>query len=87
MGDACCLTCAPKPLKSANASRPDSRCRKCRKAAGEESPGSMETRCRVTPGEGNLRESATESKPPQLGRKTFSGVRVKGWSKSPPRHW
>src|SRR6185437_12874474 len=31
---------------------------------GEESPGSTETRCRVTPGEGDLRESATESKPP-----------------------
>ena len=36
---------------------------------GEESPGSMETRCRVTPGGGDLRESATESSPP-------SGVRV-----------
>ena len=32
----------------------------------EESPGSMETRCRVTPGGGNPRESATESKPPDL---------------------
>ncbi len=31
--------------------------------AGEESPGSTGTRCRVTPGEGDLRESATESKP------------------------
>ena len=30
----------------------------------EESPGSTETRCQVTPGEGNLRESATEIKPP-----------------------
>ncbi len=33
-------------------------------AAGEESPGSMEARCRVTPGGGDPRESATESKPP-----------------------
>eukprot|EP00465_Bigelowiella_longifila_P003887 CAMPEP_0185262034 /NCGR_PEP_ID=MMETSP1359-20130426/10288_1 /TAXON_ID=552665 /ORGANISM="Bigelowiella longifila, Strain CCMP242" /LENGTH=43 /DNA_ID= /DNA_START= /DNA_END= /DNA_ORIENTATION= len=32
----------------------------------EESPGSTEARCRVTPGEGDLRESATESKPPGL---------------------
>lgn len=36
----------------------------CLKAAGEESPGSMERRCRVTPGGGDPRESATESKPP-----------------------
>ncbi len=28
---------------------------------GEESPGSMEMRCRVTPGGGNPRESATET--------------------------
>lgn len=34
------------------------------KVAGEESPGSMEKRCRVTPGGGDPRESATESKPP-----------------------
>ena len=32
----------------------------------EESPGSTETRCRVTPGGGDPRESATESKPPTL---------------------
>ena len=31
---------------------------------GEESPGSTETRCRVTPGGGDPRESATESSPP-----------------------
>lgn len=31
---------------------------------GEESPGSTGTRCRVTPGGGDPRESATESKPP-----------------------
>ena len=30
----------------------------------EESPGSTEMRCRVTPGGGNPRESAAESKPP-----------------------
>ena len=49
-------------------SRPDGRSGKCRKAAGEESPGSMETRCRVTPGGGDPRESATESKPPRQPR-------------------
>ena len=32
---------------------------------GEESPGSTEKRCRLTAGEGNLRESATENKPPE----------------------
>jgi len=31
---------------------------------GEESPGSTETRCRLTAGGGDPRESATESKPP-----------------------
>ena len=55
---------------------------------GEESPGSTETRCRVTPGGGDPRESATESKPP--ARKRPSGrlpapVRVKGCGKSAPR--
>src|SRR5690606_15487520 len=49
---------------------------------GEESPGSMETRCRLTAGGGDPRESATESKPPR-----FSVARVKGWGKSPPRDW
>jgi hypothetical protein len=33
---------------------------------GEESPGSMEARCRITSGGGNPRDSATESKPPRL---------------------
>ena len=53
---------------------------------GEESPGSMETRCRVTPGGGDPRESATESKPPRIafGR---GGVRGKGCGKSAPRAW
>ena len=33
----------------------------------EESPGSMGTRCRVIPGGGDPRESATENKPPGAG--------------------
>ncbi len=37
---------------------------RCLKRTSEESPGSMEKRCRVTPGGGDPRESATESKPP-----------------------
>ena len=40
---------------------------------GEESPGSTEARCRVTPGGGNPRESATESKPPVLPRQGGQG--------------
>ncbi|TCS65741.1 hypothetical protein EDD52_103158 [Primorskyibacter sedentarius] len=30
----------------------------------EESPDSLRQRCRVTPGQGNLTESATENRPP-----------------------
>ena len=50
--------------------------------SGEESPGSTETRCRLTAGGGDPRESATENRPPVR----FAGpVRVKRWGKSPPR--
>jgi hypothetical protein len=70
---------------------------------GEESPGSMEARCRITSGGGDPRESATESKPPAFAsglrrgrpaslshRSSAScegGVRVKGCGKSAPRAW
>ena len=57
--------------------------RPLRARAGEESPGSMEARCRITSGGGDPRESATESKPP-LGP-SDPGVRVKGCGKSAPR--
>ena len=62
----------------ATASRPGGRTRDSRKAAGEESPGSMETRCRITSGGGDPRESATESKPPAFafGRRRGKGERV-----------
>ena len=36
--------------------------------AVEESPGSTRQRCRVTPGGGNPRESATENRPPRAAR-------------------
>jgi hypothetical protein len=49
----------------------------------EESPGSTKTRCRVMPGGGDPRESATESKPPDRSGQ----VRVKGCGKSAPRAW
>jgi hypothetical protein len=67
-------------------SRPDGRCRDCGRLwpiqanPVEESPGSMETRWRLTAAGGDPRESATESKPPGLAR-----VRVKGCGKSAPR--
>lgn len=44
-------------------SRPDGRFRNGRKAAGEESPGSNDMRCRITSGGGDPRESATENEP------------------------
>src|SRR6516164_3955181 len=43
---------------------------------GEESPGSTEVRCRVTPGGGDPRESATERTPPAPLR--FAGAGGKG---------
>jgi hypothetical protein len=50
----------------------------------EESPGSTEARCRVTPGGGDPRESATESTPP-VRRCIGRPVRVKRRGKSAPR--
>ncbi len=46
----------------------------------EESPDSTRQRCRVTPGGGNPRESATENRLPDPGQE-----KVKRWGKSPPR--
>ncbi len=55
-------------------------------SAGEESPGSTGTRCRVTPGGGDPRESATESRPPAgAGPRSGLRVRVKGCGKGAPR--
>ena len=48
----------------------------------EESPDSTRQRCRVTPGRGNPRESATEN-----SLLLFAEVRVKRWGKSPPQSW
>ena len=52
---------------------------------GEESPGSTEVRCRVTPGGGDPRESATESTPPACLRFAGRVARVKRCGKSAPR--
>jgi len=57
-------------------------CTRAGNRASEESPGSTETRCRITSGGGDPRESATENRPPAR----FAGTaRVKRWGKSPPR--
>ena len=64
-------------LPSTRCRRPDGR---SRREAGEESPGSTEIRCRVTPGGGDPRESATESRPPAgsgFGRAAGKGERVR----------
>jgi hypothetical protein len=56
------------------------------RAAGEESPGSTGLGCRVTPGGGNPRESATETnRLPKPTRRRQ--VRVKRCGKSAPRSW
>src|SRR5260370_42567412 len=47
---------------------PDGRMAALRVLRGEESPGSTEARCRVTPGGGDPRESATENIPPSPNR-------------------
>jgi len=47
---------------------------------GEESPGSIDIRCRITPGGGNPRESATENEPPgeaPKGAKRGKGEKVR----------
>src|SRR5262247_2820612 len=69
----------PQPQGKA-VSRPDGRSGKCRKAAGEESPGSTDERCRITSGGGNPRESATEKETAGL-----RPARVKRCGKSAPR--
>ena len=52
----------------------------------EESPDSMKQGCRVTPGGGNPRESATEKRLPWCRvRPGTAMVMVKRWGKSPPR--
>ena len=56
-------------------------------ARGEESPGSTEARCRVTPGGGDPRESATENTPPACLRRAGRAARVKWCGKSAPRRW
>lgn len=72
------LGCRPFPIDPPasraypiRASRPDGR----RASRAEESPGSTETRRRITSGGGDPRESATESKPPRVSRGKGERVR------------
>ncbi len=55
----------------------------------EESPDSMKEGCRVMPGGGNPRESATEKRLLWCRAIAFGGsmAMVKRWGKSPPRTW
>ncbi len=80
------------PPRRRSAARPDSRAA----AMGrfdlpvEESPGSTGTRCRLTAGGGDPRDSATENKPPVQGAKGNQGApraRAKRCGKSAPRPW
>jgi hypothetical protein len=73
----------PFNLHERGVSRPDGHSRWRRKAAGEESPGSIDIRCRITSGGGNPRESATENEP--LPRPQGGSARVKRCGKSAPR--
>ena len=66
-------------------SRPDGRSCYGRKAAGEESPGSIDIRCRITSGGGDPRDSATENEPPAYAPSGLRRVRVKRCGKSAPR--
>src|ERR1700736_5344620 len=59
------LTRTPRVTIHCRVSRLDGRSGKHRKVAGEESPGSMDIRCRITTGGREPRESATESRPPR----------------------
>ncbi len=70
------LTRPPRRPIPVIVSRLDGRSGKGRKVAGEESPGSMDMRCRITSGGGNPRDSATENKPPR--RAGFGVGRGKG---------
>jgi len=80
------LTRAPAVPIHCWVSRLDGRSGNHRKVAGEESPGSMDIRCRITTGGREPRESATESRPPRpRPGQGGSAVRVKGCGKSAPR--
>ena len=74
------LDAAAVCLHACRVSRPDGRSRTSRKAAGEESPGSIDMRCRITSGGGDPRDSATENEPPafaSLGRRCGKGEKVR----------
>jgi len=58
----------------------------CGRPFGEESPGSTETRCRLTAGGGDPRESATENRPPDgFAHWVIPSGKGETVGKSPPR--
>jgi hypothetical protein len=73
------LDVAASNLHHKAVSRPDGRSRYGRKAAGEESPGSIDMRCRITSGGGDPRDSATENEPPAFafGLRRGKGEKVR----------
>ncbi len=73
------------PRTYLNSRVPDGRMAALRRWRREESPGSTEARCRVTPGGGDPRESATESTPPLRLGTSGRAARVKRCGKSAPR--
>ena len=78
------LTPPPESRMDFRVSRPGGRSGDHRKVAGEESPGSIDIRCRITSGGGDPRESATEIEPPAAAF-GLRRVRVKRCGKSAPR--
>ncbi len=70
-------------------SRPDDRCRARGSHCARERGKSELRRAvrRVTPGQGDLKESGTENTPPLTRPGTWRAVRVKRCGKSAPRPW
>ena len=77
------LDATPRSPHARGVSRPDGRSGDHRKVAGEESPGSIDIRCRITSGGGDPRDSATENEP--LPGPKGRAARVKRCGKSAPR--
>ena len=86
-----CLIWPRKAPRSTRVSRPDGRSCLCRKVAREESPGSMDMRCRITSGgesHAQARRSQGQCHREQTARRSPQGrrrVRVKRCGKSAPR--
>src|SRR5262249_35726047 len=76
---------APHSLSRQSAGRPlrypalpSPTCGRPGRGTGEESPGSMDMRCRITSGGGDPRDSATESRPPRISSPPATGESKEG---------